>query len=388
MKNDYRNNLLSILFFLTIALWFIPQSIPSGYRDMRDVKKISSVKFDNWSNFTLDVTNYINDNFPCRPYFIIFYHYITNYLLHADSKQVLYGKNNELFYIVDNTIDDFCGADRLSISQLRQWKINLENKYNYLKSINIIYLFVIAPNKASIYSEYLPDYIQNSKGITKADQLIEYMKKSNSDVPILDLRSDFINNKNHGTLYLKNDSHWNGFGQILAFNSIINRLKKYNFNYDSSFASQHFNVTLGMLKPVNTINNTYYNGDLVDQLAINFIFPKSKDYVLTVYSVKGLTIYNRKDLSSSIFSTYPQFKLPITTDYSGGKDRVVMFCDSFMRVGGLSNMNNYYPYSLVFSHFTSFWCIPDINLIKYFVNTDKPNIIIEEQSERLLKTSL
>jgi alginate O-acetyltransferase complex protein AlgJ len=103
---------------------------------------------------------YFNDHFGYRNLFIRRYNRIMKkYFAKSPVPDVLIGKNNWLFFTESNLIDDFVGADPFTQAELETWRSNLEHKRDWLAKHGIRYLFVVAPNKQTIYPEYLPDYL-------------------------------------------------------------------------------------------------------------------------------------------------------------------------------------------------------------------------------------
>jgi hypothetical protein len=84
-------------------------------------------------------------------------------------------------------------------------------------------LFVVAPNKATIYSEYAPGPARPLSESSILDQLYDYLGEYTS-VPFVDLRPALLEAKQTGAVYYKNDTHWNEYGQYVAYREIVNRL--------------------------------------------------------------------------------------------------------------------------------------------------------------------
>jgi len=85
------------------------------------------------------------------------------------------------------------------------------------------YRVAIAPDKGSIYPEYLPDWAKPS-GPTATDALIRH---AGSDLYI-DLRPVLLRAKQESAypLYYKTDTHWNRLGAAYAFSALMDRLKE------------------------------------------------------------------------------------------------------------------------------------------------------------------
>ena len=167
---------------------------------------------------------YFNDHFGYRNLFIRRYNRIMKkYFAKSPVPNVLIGKNNWLFFTFSNLIDDFVGADPFTQEELETWRSNLEHKRNWLAKHGIRYLFVVAPNKQTIYPEYLPDYLQKDRGQSRLQQLLAYLKM-HSDISILDLSAALNEEKKRHRIYYLTDTHWNDRGAYAAYRAIMDRV--------------------------------------------------------------------------------------------------------------------------------------------------------------------
>ena len=82
------------------------------------------------------------------------------------------------------------------------------------------YVFVIAPNKESIYPEHLPGWIGPRVGPTRLDQLMAHLKSA-TDVTVIDLRPALLAEKKASVVYYKADTHWNTRGAYAAYREIV-----------------------------------------------------------------------------------------------------------------------------------------------------------------------
>lgn len=144
---------------------------------------------------------------------------------------VILGKDGWLFYrseAVDdgNTILDYRGLSPLSREALETIRQNLEADRDALAKRGIPYIVVIAPNKNTLYGEYLPDHMTKVGPATRLDQLMDYME-AHSGVELLDLREPLARAKREHPVYYSTDSHWNDYGAYIGYTEIIRRIAKY-----------------------------------------------------------------------------------------------------------------------------------------------------------------
>jgi len=146
--------------------------------------------------------------------------------------RILVGKDDFLFYCNEpdgNLIVDYQGYIQLSQEELETIYVFLNSFYEWLKQRNIVFYFIVAPDKPTIYYDKLPDKIKKV-GRTSTDQIIDYLKKKG--IPVIDLRHPLLEAKAlfHFDLYFKTDTHWNSLGAYIAYKSIINNLANDGFN--------------------------------------------------------------------------------------------------------------------------------------------------------------
>ena len=110
----------------------------------------------------------------------------------APVPEVIVGSGGWLYYIGatgDRIIDrHVLGRDPFTRTELERWRTFLLERTRRFRDLGAKYVFVVAPNKESIYPEHLPSWIGPRVGPTRLDQLIEHMK-SVPEVTVIDLRT-------------------------------------------------------------------------------------------------------------------------------------------------------------------------------------------------------
>jgi hypothetical protein len=144
----------------------------------------------------------------------------------SPTERLVLGRDDWLFYAGDRSIPVYRGVDPLTEAQLSAWKTLLEERRDALAREGIEYLYVLAPNKNQIYSEYLPDRYA-PLGPTRLDQLLAYLDE-HSSFSVLDLRPALLAAKQEDTggsyLYTRFGTHWSARGHVVAYTAIVQRL--------------------------------------------------------------------------------------------------------------------------------------------------------------------
>lgn len=191
-------------------------------------------KIEEWENLPSQFTQYYSDHFGLRELFNKVYFKLLRKLGSSSSlDDVTIGKDGWMFLgsikkgynNYDDPIGDAIHTNLYSLSELEKFAESISSTHTWLKSRGIKYLYVIAPNKHTIYFENLPEYLSKINPKSATDQLVEYLAE-HTEVDVLDLREPLIEAKAQKQLYYKSDTHWNYYGANIAQFEIMKRLQK------------------------------------------------------------------------------------------------------------------------------------------------------------------
>jgi len=142
------------------------------------------------------------------------------------SRKVVVGRDDWMFYSDEFSLETFRGVHPFTNEELERWRRTLESQRDYLARRGIDDVFVIGPNKETIYPDYVPT-AYNRVGPTRMDQLVAYLD-AHSDFRILDLRPPLIaaraDDRPYDHLYYELGTHWNGRGNFVAARETSRRL--------------------------------------------------------------------------------------------------------------------------------------------------------------------
>jgi hypothetical protein len=173
--------------------------------------------------------NYFGDHFGFRKKMIRWFQNWKIGLFHDRSVyNVITGRNGWLFTSDLQMVEHYLGMKKFTPAELKTWQTLLEKRRDWLAQRGIKYLFVVPPDKQTIYPEQLPAWLVNAAPAsreTKLDQFLKFMR-ANSTVPILDLRLPLTEAKKNAPTYLQNDTHWNLFGGFVACQEVIKTLSQ------------------------------------------------------------------------------------------------------------------------------------------------------------------
>lgn len=272
-------------------------------------------------NFFTQLNDYFSDNFAFRLEMVHINELIyTVALKHSTNEQVIFGKSGWLYF--NETIADYTGMTALSDGQVERIATVLTLQSEYLKSKGVQYIFTVAPNKNTIYPQFMPTRFVKSSRPSVLDKLADAL--TIRQIHYSDLKKALLSENTHKYLYHKTDTHWNDLGARVAANSIMQDIKKLlpEFNFNDS-------------KNVATVE-TKSAGDLKTML---FPLSKSSDDGYTSLALDSLYTVKRP------FRSAEDAKITTTSDVN--LTRLMMFRDSFGNaiIPFLSNNFGYVHYS-------------------------------------------
>jgi hypothetical protein len=300
---------------------------------------------------------YFNDHFGCRKVLVMWHNKLKWSLFKEKSvRNVLVGTDGWMFFSASQMVEHFRGALQFTDQELADWRKLLEHRRDWLAQRGIKYLFVLAPDKQSIYPERLPAWLKNLGGRTKVDQLFAHMR-AHSTVEMLDLRPALFAAKKSAPDYQKTDTHWNQFGAFVACEEVVRALAEHQVPGLAPVALDSFDRT----------NQLVAGGDLARGIGVSmtesnavFFTPKPELPVLEIFVPTGEHI---KDMA---FAKNPQ-----------GHGRAVVYHDSFGRY-----WVQFFGYQ--FSEVDFFW---QFNLDAPLIERQKPIVVVSEMLERFFNVT-
>ena len=172
------------------------------------------------------------------------------------TDSALEGKDGWIFYIADGdgvNRADFYKTNLLDEATLSRFEDNIHETVAWCAEHGIKVLYLIAPNKHSVYSEYYP--FDRPEGITRGDQVAAAINAGGADCLF---PCDLLLEKKATApfrLYFKTDTHWNPLGAYYAYEVLRGKI-------DALFPETQF----PQITYCTEIQEGAYRGDLIPQL--------------------------------------------------------------------------------------------------------------------------
>lgn len=317
-------------------------------------------------NFPEAFEGYFLDRFVGRKELSWLYRYLMiKGFVRSPVRKVLMGEQGWLFLTGEggDAVDLYHrNVKPFTVEELAAIHEELVNRREWVASWGGESLFVLVPNKETIYPEYLPPvYRRQATPQSRYDQWNEIFSKDLSLVH-LDLRPILMEAKQKGLVYFRSDSHWNPDGAYIGYQAMVSKLRRWLPGI----------VPVGM--PAIIKGRGGYRGDLAQMLAVGDWFDEldQGDYEnvqegggqcakpvalssdgLAVPDKRAISVYecDKKDLPTAV----------LVRDSMANR-WLPLLPDNFRR---LVVMNNWFP---------------DAELIE----KEKPDVVIFENVERSL----
>lgn len=294
-----------VLFLPFAALPFVKSTDDST--ENRTLAKFPQFKQEDQqinSNYFMELDAWFSDHFALRPQMVTAYGKLLYSGLHDTSnRDVILGKENWLYYA--DTADDAVGIPTISTNGAKHIANSLQLIADYAAQYGTDFIFVPAPNKASIYPQYLPNRYLSTGQKNNLDRISDALSTTSPEL-LCDIRGVLRNAADaqpDKLLYHKLDTHWNGHGAMLGFSAMMQSFQR--SDHDFPFAA----VT----------ETQDWEGDLW-----NMLFPSIQNPDRNmVYDIPQTYEYIRRFRSMD--------DLNIQTSCTNGEGKLLMFRDSFGR---------------------------------------------------------
>jgi len=139
--------------------------------------------------------------------------------------KVVRGRDDWLFLHRDTNraMSQQSGEIRLTPYQLMQWRILLDTRVAWLERQGARYVFMVAPNAASVYPEMLPAGFESSPQ-RPVHQLLDDLAAHRSPATVLYPEAELKELKPRIAPYARNETHWSDPGAFRAYELTLDAL--------------------------------------------------------------------------------------------------------------------------------------------------------------------
>jgi hypothetical protein len=263
--------------------------------------------------------------------------------------EVLVGRQGWLYYTGEDNMDYYQQARVLTEAELQIISAFLFDTSQRVHAQGAQFIFVIAPNKETVYPDFLPEQVHSRNLPSQLDQLLMYLQ-SHSGMEIVDLRPVLLSARRTDLVYRVTDTHWNELGAYFAYQEIMRYVE-----------NQHAQIGFQRLESFEQTFETT-RGDL------SLMLPLSEPFAESVIQLNP-----RSPRKAQIVEDVPH-QITITEINDASLQRLVVFRDSFYDAL-ISFFSEHFQRAVYQTSFSI-----DYNLLA----EEKPDIVILEVSERYL----
>ena len=235
MKRKASSLLLTAAFLLVVFCPHILWRAVSGQDEGENSEKRTLAERPAFSMEAIDAypkafEEYYNDHLPFRDLLIKLYNSMQYHVFRTSSNDdVILGKDGWLFYssVIDGTsMQCYDGSLLFTDEELAQIADHLTDTKKRLAEQGTEFVVFIAPSKARIYSEYMPDYLGEPAQMCMVNQVIAYLE-SHTDLTVVYPYEEMIAHKKahpEQLLYYQTDTHWNDLGAYIGARALLTAL--------------------------------------------------------------------------------------------------------------------------------------------------------------------
>lgn len=299
-----KKNFLYLIYIVTVLLGCFVLFVTMFFKNEDIMSEMGQDVQADDGDYASSLDTYLGKNFGFRTDMITMYTALQQGIFKSSAvDDVIIGKNGYLFY--EDTVDDYCGLNVLGDREIHNINRTLELMQEYVEKQGGEMLFMVAPNKNSLY-DYMPyNYIKHSDAGNW-----ELLKERLTTVNYLDLFAYFGNLDDE--LYYKTDTHWNDLGAYYVYSHSIDVLDKEQEDWLSSGYTEECSM-VGDLQQM-----LYPNSDNNEK---KLVWNKEKEYSF---------INNVRSVEQAYIETYNE----------NANGSLLMFRDSFA-----NNLIDYYSHT-------------------------------------------
>jgi alginate O-acetyltransferase complex protein AlgJ len=376
MLNTIFQRINIVIFFIVIfspcLVMICGQKTVFSYTEKRALATFPSIPMNvsEVRHFFSNVDSYLDDHFGFREWMV--YRYQREIRKRFPDvgilTKVMKGTDDWYFFTGVKMFENFTGGNLRSDKELGEWILSYREKRRWLESNGVRYLFVVPPNKTSVYNEFVGEPWVHKQGMTRWVQIKNQLSDSDR-IGVLDLIPVLRKENNTDTLFYRSDTHWTPNGAYLGYLAIAEKIESLlpNIRFKKDFKVSP------IIRRKCDKKEDLCDGDLTNMLLDYDSFYESyKDVQASSPCTERLPL----QLPLSNLKTDHKDRF-FKTRCERGKLKAVVFRDSFS--------SNLVPLlSENFKEIIYLWKYYDQKNIEEILSQFKPDIVIELKGERVL----
>jgi len=187
----------------------------------------SHLILESFSDYAGQFEKYYNDSFGLRDSLIRWNNLLRLWIFdESPVRGVRLGREGWLFYANEWALEDYENVMPYKPEELASIRRIVEERRAWLEQRGIKFFVMVAPDKHTIYGEYLPPAIHKIGKESRVDEVVKDLE-SNLGIEFIDTREALFRAKPSQRLYHRMDTHWNDYGAFVGYSELMERIALY-----------------------------------------------------------------------------------------------------------------------------------------------------------------
>ena len=187
----------------------------------------SHLILESFSDYAGQFEKYYNDSFGLRDSLIRWNNLLRMWIFdESPVRGVRLGREGWLFYANEWALEDYENVMPYKPEELASIRKIVEERRAWLEQRGIRFFVMVAPDKHTIYGEYLPPAIHKIGKQSRVDQVVKDLE-SNPGIEFIDPLEALFRAKPNQRLYHRTDTHWNDYGAFVGYSELMERIALY-----------------------------------------------------------------------------------------------------------------------------------------------------------------
>lgn len=168
--------------------------------------------------FMASLDAYVSDRVGFRADIVQGYRDVTLGLIKGGRSNVMVGKEGWMYLSGD--LPDYSGTN-INEETIEEYVAIAKGLQDWCRERGITFVLAIGPNKSTIYSEYMPDYVRRAD-VTFLDLFLKRLDEEN--VLTVCPKQALLEHRFDKPLYQRLDTHWNSYGSYYLLQELLQKL--------------------------------------------------------------------------------------------------------------------------------------------------------------------
>lgn len=206
-----------------------PQVISEGEARVLSPAPAWPQSFAQWRAWPRAADRYLADHFGLRDELVRLHGMLRYAVLLPSDGRVIIGREQQLFLIGDNTIEQATGRI-LRTTEIAAFADHAAQLQAQLRASGTRFTVTMPPNNATILRARLPTWAANRPAVSEYDVMMAALAQRG--VTAVDLRPALAEANSIWPVYRRTDTHWNRLGALVAYNAVVKALGRPDWTID------------------------------------------------------------------------------------------------------------------------------------------------------------